>query len=393
MYEERGPARPEIAESWRRVNRLRVDPDDGPDPHHLPIEEVQHRRETSPLAGVLPELYEGLKSVSDEPGHVLVVSDAEGVVLWRSGGRRGLRAAEAIGLQQGAHCGEEVIGTNGIGTVLVARTPLAVRAREHSLRIHKSWTCIGAPLHDPRDGRLLGVADLSGPAETLPPTALPLITAVTRLAEASMRERHRQVLDRLRSVAAPVLAGLRGQAFAVDAHGWVAGAVGLAPPDRVRLPLRPEAGECTVPGVGRCVMEPLPGGWLLRVGKDEEDQAPSQVVLDVSSRNAWTLTVEGYAGRWAQELSPRHAEVLLLLALRRDGLSAASLADGLFGDATRTVTVRAEMSRLRRTLSSVLTHRPYRFTDGVDVQVRFPERLADLLPHSTAPGVRAARSG
>ncbi|CAM5458615.1 GAF domain-containing protein OS=Streptomyces rimosus subsp. rimosus (strain ATCC /DSM 40260 / JCM 4667 / NRRL 2234) OX=1265868 GN=SRIM_032380 PE=4 SV=1 [Streptomyces rimosus subsp. rimosus] len=57
------------------------------------------------------------------------------------------------------------------------------------------------------------------------------------------------------------------------------------------------------------------------------------------------------------------------------------------------MTVRAELSRLRRHLASVLAHRPYSLADGVDVELRLPPRPVDLLPHSTAPAVVAARSG
>ena len=108
------------------------------------------------------------------------------------------------------------------------------------------------------------------------------------------------------------------------------------------------------------------------------------------SRGSSTPTVSGTAGSWQQELSPRHAELLYVLALHRDGRTAAELADDVFGDRTRTVTVRAEMSRVRRNLAGVLAHRPYRFREEVAVEILRPERPEDLLPHSTAPAVRAA---
>lgn len=63
----------------------------------------------------------------------------------------------------------------------------------------------------------------------------------------------------------------------------------------------------------------------------------------------------------------------------------------MFGDPARTVTVRAEMSRVRRYLGAFLDHRPYRFTERADVEVLLPEAPLDLLPHSVAPGVVRAR--
>lgn len=83
--------------------------------------------------------------------------------------------------------------------------------------------------------------------------------------------------------------------------------------------------------------------------------------------------------------------MLFVLAVHRGGRSAADLARDLFGDASRTVTVRAELSRLRRNLAGILAHRPYRFADSVTVELLRPDRPADLLPHSSAPAVRRER--
>ncbi len=103
--------------------------------------------------------------------------------------------------------------------------------------------------------------------------------------------------------------------------------------------------------------------------------------------------MHGAAGSWSHALSPRHAELLLLLATERNGLSAAQLADALFGDPARTVTVRAELSRLRRHLGGLLAHRPYRFAESVLVSVAGPEDPYDLLPSSSGPAVRRLRAG
>jgi hypothetical protein len=115
------------------------------------------------------------------------------------------------------------------------------------------------------------------------------------------------------------------------------------------------------------------------------------VVLDLSRPRRPSVTVVGDSGSWSHELSPRHAELLYVLARYRDGRSAAQLAQDLFEDPSRTVTVRAEMSRLRRHLAQVLAHRPYRFAEEVEVELVLPERPADLLPHSSAPAVRRGR--
>lgn len=180
----------------------------------------------------------------------------------------------------------------------------------------------------------------------------------------------------------------------VDQQGWTAAVTGLAPADRIPLPKGFAAGRVWVPQLGDCVVEPLPGGWLLRIAEEPGTAtAASRVVLDLSRPRTWSATVYGAAGSWSQELSPRHAELLFLLAESPRGRSAAELSAELFGDPTRTVTVRAELSRVRRHLGGVLTHRPYRFADDVEVELIRPEDPAALLPHSTAPAVIKARLG
>ncbi|MEU3741384.1 hypothetical protein AB0E78_30520 [Streptomyces sp. NPDC032198] len=63
----------------------------------------------------------------------------------------------------------------------------------------------------------------------------------------------------------------------------------------------------------------------------------------------------------------------------------------MFGSPARTVTVRAELSRFRRSLDGPPARRLYRFTGDVDMEVILPGRPADLLPRSTAPAGRAGR--
>ncbi|KUJ70951.1 diguanylate cyclase [Streptomyces albus subsp. albus] len=379
-----------ITASWLRSRELGIAPDAARTARWLSAEQLAHRRHHSRLAELLPRLREGLRSVTDDERHVLVVSDAEGWVLWQEGSRAVRRQAERLDLFEGAYWGEEAVGTNGIGTSLVARRPVQVRADEHYVRALHTLVCAAAPLHDPRDGRLLGAVNVTGPAGSAHPSTLPLVTAVAQVAEGDLRARHWASLDRLRAVAAPVLARLEGTALVVDPAGWPAAVTGMTPPERVVLPKAPQAGPVWLPSLGCCTLEPLPGGWLVRLGP-RTVAASSRVVLDVSGARSWTVTVSGPAGSWSHELSPRHTELLLVLALHRDGRSAGQLAADLFGDPGRTVTVRAEMSRLRRTMGGVLAHRPYRFADGVRVEVVRPARPLDLLPGSTAPAVLTAR--
>ncbi|MEU0968757.1 GAF domain-containing protein [Streptomyces sp. NPDC005917] len=383
--------RPVIEQSWGRMLRSGVDPDHDFRSGLLSADEVRRRREESPLKDVLPVLREGLLSVADISQHIMVVADADGRVLWREGSSPVLRKADGLGFELGADWREDVVGTNGIGTPAVVRRPVQVFAAEHFVRSHASWTCSGAPITDPRDGTLLGVVDVSGPLETMHPATLTWVNSVAKLAEARLRELHLDGLERLRAVAAPVLARLGGRALVVDADGWTAAVNGMPYPRRLALPKSLSPGRRWFPALGLCSVEPLAGGWLLRAVDEPVPVGGGQVVLDLARPRRPSVTVGGGAGSWSRELSPRHAELLYVLAVRRAGRSAAGLAEDVFGDASRTVTVRAEMSRIRRYLGALLEHRPYRFREDAEVEVLLPADPRDLLPCSTAPAVAAGR--
>lgn len=383
--------RPVIEQSWGRMLRSGVDPDRDFRSGLLSGDEVRRRREESPLRHVLPVLRQGLLSVADAAQHIMVVADADGRVLWREGASPVLRKADGLGFELGADWREDVVGTNGVGTAAVVRRPVQVFASEHFVRSHTSWTCTGAPITDPRDGRLIGVVDVSGPLETMHPATLAWVDSVAKLAEARLRELHRDSLERLRAVAAPVLARLAGRALVVDRDGWSAAVSGMPYVRRVALPKSLAPGRRWLPGLGSCAVEPLAGGWLLRVA-EEPAGAPARIVLDLARPGHAALTVSGAAGSWSRELSPRHAELLYLLAVHRSGRGAAALAEDLFGDPSRTVTVRAEMSRIRRYCGELLQHRPYRFREDAEVEMLLPDDPRDLLPFSSAPAVTRGRA-
>lgn len=391
---ERPPVAPraEIGASWDRVLRSGIDPEQTTQSVLLESDEIEHRRRSSALGEVMPLLSDGLVSIADSARQIMVVTDVEGRVLWRQGNPGVLRQADGICLEEGASWAEAITGTNAIGTALASRAPVQVHSSEHFVRTLHAWTCAAAPVRDPRDGRLIGIVDVSGPVSTFHPMTLALVGSVARLAESELRNRHLLAIDRLRSVAAPLLARLGGRALAVDRHGWLAGVTGMPPVSRLPLPKSLQAGPVWLPSLGMCRVEPLSGGWLIQVADEPSDAAPRRVVLDLSRPAGLAVSVKGPVGSSTQRLSPRHAELLYALALHPEGRTASELAEDLFGDATRTVTVRAEISRLRRHMAEVLAHRPYRFGEGVEVEVIPPEHPGDLLPRSTAPVVVRART-
>jgi hypothetical protein len=395
MAGDRAPARPRkiIEDSWHRLMARGIDPD------ALPAPEVQDStldmlRQSSGLMAVLDEISRGLESLVAEGDNILVIADAQGRVLWRSGSRSVLGQADRLGFVEGAHWGENAVGTNAIGTALMSNGAVQVFSAEHYARSHHSWTCAGAPIKDPRTGHVIGVVDVSGPATTVHPTTVALVDAVARLAEAHLREEHDRTLNLLRTVAAPILARIASPALAVDTQGWVAAVDSLPPHNRIPLPPQITPGRLWFPTLGACDVEPLPGGWLVRLTPEIPDAGGrvARATLDLRNPDAPSLQMDGEFGSWRRDLSLRHAEILLALAVFPEGRSAPELAGDLYGDQSRVVTVRAELSRMRKQYVGLLAAQPYRIAASVDIEVQYPGEMAALLPSSTAPFVRAARA-
>ena len=141
-----------IADSWRRSHAAGVDPSGD---HLAPVladeEETSARLDVHPLATALPLIEDSLAAIADESAHLIVVSDAQGLLLWIGGNARVRMAgsAESMNFTEGALWSENGAGTNAIGTALAADHAVQVFAAEHFNEVVQSWTCAAAPVADP----------------------------------------------------------------------------------------------------------------------------------------------------------------------------------------------------------------------------------------------------
>lgn len=364
----RPPARPRalVARSWSRMLAMGLDPDGRNTREHLPVSEIERLRHESPLSQVIDELRAVLTSVAEASQFLMVVCDADGVVLWREGSTRVRIVADELGFVAGARWTEQVVGTNAIGTALAERAPVELFSAEHFEHTQHPWYCTAAPVHDPRTGDLVGVVDVSGPALTLHPAIGSLVQSAVRLAEVRLWRWHQDRLDQLRRATEPLLGTRSGPLLVVDDHGWVAHHSGIAARDRIEAP-RPDR-ALAVPGMGLCLPERITDGWLVR----PRDRAGTITAwLDLTGEPV--LEVRSDDASWRTSLTRRHAQILRALSeADADGLTAGRLSTILFGDAEHAVTVRAEVSRLRRVVGALVTPNPYRLADGVAVTVQQP---------------------
>src|SRR6187551_210887 len=99
----RPPERPRalVARSWSRVMRLGLLADQVNTRRPMTPDELQRRRRTSRLSLVIDELRRVLTSVADASMFLVVVCDADGVVLWREGSARVQLTADRLGFLEG----------------------------------------------------------------------------------------------------------------------------------------------------------------------------------------------------------------------------------------------------------------------------------------------------
>ena len=396
-----GLPRPVVAESWERSLAASVDPELDAPPVMVPADLLESLREDHPLHAVLPILRQTLTTFADEASHIMIVTDAQGLILWREGAADVRRQADRIALSEGAVWAEDAIGTNGMGTALAADQPVQIHSAEHLVRRIHAWTCAAAPVHDPDTGKLIGAVDVSGPLRTVHPAMMALVTAAAQLAEGQLRVRMAAADEQLRERnmrhlnalgdAPGALLTPSGRVLAVQPLEWL--------PDRLEIAAGADRVEL---GDGReAVVEQLEEGYLLRIpGPVRRARASLRLTLLGARRP--TAVVRGKE----IVLTLRRAEVLALLLLHPAGLTAEQLMLQLYGDDGNPTTVRAEMHRLRNLLGEgILDTKPYRIladvsSDVTDVQAAI--RSGDLatamglysgplLEHSEAPALRAER--
>jgi signal transduction histidine kinase len=178
-----------IADSWRRSVDAGVDPSGNHvAPSAVDRGEAADRWEAHPLRGAAELIRHCLHGIADEADHLIVVSDASGVLLQLEGSVRvRSHAADSMNFTEGALWSEGGAGTNAVGTALAADHAVQIFAAEHFNEIVHGWTCSAAPVHDPDTGELLGVIDLTGLQDTVHAHSLAAVMTTARAVEGHLR--------------------------------------------------------------------------------------------------------------------------------------------------------------------------------------------------------------
>jgi sigma-54 dependent transcriptional regulator, acetoin dehydrogenase operon transcriptional activator AcoR len=192
------PIRSTIHDSWYRCATGGIDAQR----HEAPIETDRDAvealtRGNSELLEAAQRPFSAIGRMLEGTGAMLMLADSEGVLINAIGDKRTIYDGMDIHLGVGGKWTEDVVGTNGIGTALWTGEPVFVHAAEHFCAGIKSWTCAGAPIRDPFDGKIIGVVDLSGHPDIFRPHNIALVAAAAREIERALSDSQNEERMRL----------------------------------------------------------------------------------------------------------------------------------------------------------------------------------------------------
>ncbi|MEI2278619.1 transcriptional regulator [Paenarthrobacter ilicis] len=331
-----------VRESWQRSAHLQANPDVAEAPLAMDREELEEYRRQHPLATIMPVIKKLLVQPSHDSGLLVAVGDDVGRLLWVDGDPVMQRRAESMMFVAGADWSEASVGTSAPGTALALNRSIQISGAEHFKRSVHPWSCTAVPFHDPDSGAVLGVVDITGTETAVAAHTLSLVEATVAAAQAQLR------IERL-TLAAAVKDKPRRRSAAITS-----------------------------------------GSALYRNS------------LQLLGRDQALLSIEGRT----VSLSARHSEILAILGNHPEGLNAEDLCAQLYPGDGSSVTLRAEMVRLRKVLhelspDAVPESRPYRLPmellpdsgQVLNCLQRGAHRIAleiykgAVLPRSEAPGV------
>jgi transcriptional regulator of acetoin/glycerol metabolism len=340
-----------IRESWQRSAGFKANPDNPAAPLAMDLDELDDYRRQHPLAAIMPVINKLLVQPSHDSGLLVAVGDEVGRLLWVDGDPALQRRAEGMMFVPGADWSEATVGTSAPGTALALGRGIQISGAEHYQRTVHPWSCTAVPFHDPDSGAVLGVVDITGTATAVAPHTLSLVEATVAAAQAQLR------VERLQ----------------------LAASLASRPARR-----RSQGSASRSPGAGA------------------KESSLYRNSLQLLGRDQAFLSIEGKT----VVLSARHSEILALLSSHPEGLSAEELSVLLYPGDGSTMTLRAEMVRLRKVLqqlnpAAVPESRPYKLTmdlvpdsgQVLNCLQRGAHRIAleiyrgALLPKSEAPGI------
>lgn len=173
-----------ILDSWQRSRQYGVNAIYQDKQLCSPEELIKRQADNMILLNAAHAYLEDLYSkVLDSQG-IVVMSDAEGTIIFALGDAKTMRETTAPEL--GNDCSEATMGTNGVGTCLVLKRPIQIWAEEHYFQGNHVWYCSGAPIFDP-DGNMLGCLNVTGTSQSVHAHTLGMVLGIANAIERQIK--------------------------------------------------------------------------------------------------------------------------------------------------------------------------------------------------------------
>jgi transcriptional regulator of acetoin/glycerol metabolism len=173
-----------ILDSWKRSRQYGVNAFH----QHKQLcspEELQRRqaKNTVLLIAAQDYLQDLYSKVLNSQG-IVVLSDAEGIIIYALGDEKTMRETTAPEL--GNDCSETTMGTNGVGTCLALKRPVQIWAEEHYYQGNHIWYCSAAPIFDPA-GNMLGCLNVTGTSQSVHAHTLGMVLGMANAIERQIK--------------------------------------------------------------------------------------------------------------------------------------------------------------------------------------------------------------
>jgi transcriptional regulator of acetoin/glycerol metabolism len=166
-----------------------------------------------------PEI-EALYADAEATDSIVILTNAHGLVLDTIGSLGFAQRAARVALMPGVPWSEQTVGTNAIGTSLAEGCSVEVRGAEHYLECNRILSCSAAPIIGPL-GEILGVLDLSGPAEVHHAHALGLVRLAAEQIEHRLFDQGFERADIVRLHTDPAMLGTPREGVLVFEDGYL----------------------------------------------------------------------------------------------------------------------------------------------------------------------------
>jgi sigma-54 dependent transcriptional regulator, acetoin dehydrogenase operon transcriptional activator AcoR len=173
-----------VMRSWSRcLNEYRLSPDKPREPSVIAPVELEERceRHADVIDCARYEMTTLYQQLADSESAV-VLTDTDGVIVHMVSSPEFAAEVAPLGLRVGGKWSEAEAGTNGMGTCLVAATPVSVRREDHFFTQFTQLTCSAVPVFDPA-GQIVAVLDVTSRSILMQQHLLVLLGMTARMIE------------------------------------------------------------------------------------------------------------------------------------------------------------------------------------------------------------------